>query len=223
MTAVTKVFLAGPAFSPEERSGMLDIAVTLEKDGLGVYLPFRDGLERNAPAPGEAGGAGSRVKDRFNLDRALFAVEIFQLVEVCDCLVFNMNGRVPDETGSFEAAVAFGAGRPVVLYKLDHRTMLHGNDNAMVTGLTYDFSTVSEIDALPGEVRRAVSKCREYGGAPYRGDNVPPLVGMTARLGGEIWEWLRGLRTAGRSPAAGDFYRDLASMIDSSEVTSLFA
>ena len=91
--------------------------------------------------------------DRRTLEALTLALAVFQLAVRCEGLVLNLNGRVPDEGGVFEAAVAFTLGVPVVLYKRDHRSLLHGEDNAMITGLSHDFSSVNKLKRLPGSQR----------------------------------------------------------------------
>ncbi len=157
------VHLVGPAYSPEEREGMAYLAALLEAGGFEVYLQ-----QRNDTAA----------------ESAAFALEVFQVTR-CDCLVFNMNGRVPDDSGAFLAAVAFTLGKPVVLYKRDHRTKLFGNDNAMLSGLSFDFKSVRKPERLPAEVRKAIERATAV---PLDPAALPPLVRLNADLGREVWE-----------------------------------
>ncbi|MHB8896027.1 MAG: nucleoside 2-deoxyribosyltransferase [Candidatus Geothermincolia bacterium] len=216
----TLVHLAGPAFSPEEVEGMTAVAALLEASGMEVYLQSRDGigsvLTPSASPPGDRDpGQYGRV-----LESASFALEVYQVVDRCDCLVFNMNGRVPDDGGAFLAAMAFTAGKPVVLYKRDHRTKLYGNDNAMISGLSFDFSAVRKPAKLPGEVARAI---RRGGGCPPGSGNLPPLTKINADLGREVWESLKRsrVRDAGTEPTA--LYDELAAACEASEVCRLRA
>ncbi|MHB8780137.1 MAG: nucleoside 2-deoxyribosyltransferase [Candidatus Geothermincolia bacterium] len=172
------VYLAGPFYSPEERQALATIASRLRKAGYAVYDPATDGLELEFLA-----AAGP--EERELLRHKAFAHEIYQLVERCDALVFNMNGRVPDEGSVFKAAVAFAAGKPVVLYKRDHRSKLHGNENAMVTGLTHRFRNVKKAAKLAAELDRSLARAAEAGGAPYAGV-MPPLVAKLVADGREV-------------------------------------
>lgn len=208
------VYLAGAAYSPEEAYGMSAIASLLEGNGFEVYLPSRDGLGPPL-CLFEAGQLGRTV-----LAGVTFALAIFQLAHRCDALVFNMNGRVPDEGGTFEAAAAFALGKPVVLYKRDHRTELHGQDNAMLTGLSHDFSTVKKADGLPGELRKAMERYPRPSG-PSAG--VPPCVRMTAQLGREVWELLEESRAPGVSTNPKDLPDRLAALHDASSVNGFLS
>jgi len=74
---------------------MLAIAKVLEARGYETFLPQRDGLE-----PFVMGLVGSpwnvnAPRLRAPIDRAIFALDVYQIVERCSHLVFNMNGRVP--------------------------------------------------------------------------------------------------------------------------------
>ena len=60
----------------------------------------------------------------------------------------NINGRVPDEGAMVEAGIAWNAGKHVVIYKSDSRTLLNGNDNPLLLGLS-DFETTNEINEIP--------------------------------------------------------------------------
>lgn len=192
------VHLAGPAFAPEEVEGMSRTASLLEGAGFETYLEPRDGLgpalQTLAGFDGDPGGEG---RCRSVLQSAAFALEVYQVVRRCDCVVFNMNGRVPDDGGAFLAAAAFGAGKPVVLYKRDHRSKLFGNDNAMITGLSFDFSTVGEPSRVPGAVADAMARRQEACRAPA---GMPPLVGANVELGRRVWESLQRFRS--RAPGA---------------------
>ncbi len=217
----TFVHLAGPEYSPEEVEGMAGRATLLEGSGFEVYLQSRDGIgsvlvTHETPE----GCAGSEQLYRTVLESAAFALEIYQLVHKCDCLVFNMNGRVPDDGGAFLAAVAFTLGKPVVLYKRDHRTKLYGNDNAMISGLSFDFSPVREPERIQGEVTRAIGRCRES--SRWLGD-LPPLVQLNADLGREVSESLQRFKAPGSKAGPMDLYDELAAACKASEAYHLRA
>jgi len=217
----TAVHLAGPAYNPEEARGMAAIAALLEGSGFEVYLQSRDGIASVlSPSAHPRGEPGREQQYSSVLESAAFALEIYQLVHRCDCLVFNMNGRVPDDGGSFLAAVAFTIGRPVVLYKRDHRTKLYGNDNAMISGLSFDFSPVREPARIPGEVARAIGRCQESRCGP---GGMPPIVKINADLGREVWESLQRFKTTGSAVEPMDLYHELAEACQASQAYHLRA
>ncbi len=150
-----RIYCSGPLFCAEEVGGMQAIANTLESAGMRTFLPHRDGLEpwvmRLANLPGQEMLPGVRRR----VDQAIFALDVYELVQACDVLVFNMNGRVPDEGGIVEASIAFAVGKPVILYKNDIRAPFGGQDNAMLLGLT-DGHLVQDLAKLPDRVRQLV-------------------------------------------------------------------
>lgn len=192
----------------------------------GYYEPAAFGYnteQRSLRVKSESSGrddAGCEQQYRSVLESAAFALEIYQLVHRCDCLVFNMNGRVPDDGGAFVAAVAFTLGKPVVLYKRDHRTKLYGNDNAMISGLSFDFSPVREPSRIPDEVARAMGRCRESRCEP---GGTPPIVKINADLGREVWESLQRFKAPGSTAGPMDFYNELAEACEASEAYRLRA
>ena len=206
------IYITGPIFCPEEVVSLLEIAELLERRGYSTYLPHRDGLEsllmKAIAAPVvEDRGTGPGV---LPLYKASFALEMFQLVERGDCLVFNMNGRVPDEGAVFKASIAFTEGKPVVLYKRDHRSIFHGNDNAMITGLSPLFSTVGRIEYIPEVLSRTIEVMESRGRGPYNGENIPPFVSKVVEVGREVWSSLNELRF---TEAAGEKRQHMAALI----------
>lgn len=184
------VYCSGPLFCAEEIAAMTAISNVLEDAGFGTFLPHRDGVERyvmglvNTPLNTNLLGLRDRA------DRAIFALDVFQIVTRCDYFVFNMNGRVPDEGGLVETGVAFSVGKPVVLYKNDRRSVFGGSDNSMVLGLSI-LPPVSDIGKLPAEILRAEKKMEEVG-SPGR----PHLSGSlekTVRQGEKVWNLLSSL------------------------------
>ena len=70
-------------------------------------------------------------------------------------MVANLNGRVPDEGTVVEAAVAWHAGKALVLFKNDARSPFAGHDNPMLTCLT-DLRITGHIESLPAAVETAL-------------------------------------------------------------------
>lgn len=186
-----RVYCSGPLFSPEERAAMAEISDVLEKAGFETFLPQRDGLEAwvmglaNTPValPGVTG----------LVHRAIFAVDVFQIFEGCDALVFNMNGRVPDEGAVAETAMAFSAGKPLVIYKNDDRTVFGGHDNSMVSGLSASFSKVRDVADIPSEVALAIKKSPP---SPYSGEALAHHVKSVISQGRQVDRLLRAARYA---------------------------
>ncbi len=204
----TRVYCSGPLFCPEEIAGMTAIADVLEEAGYDTFLPHRDGLEpfvMKAVNDPRLTNKAFRSLNRI-VGKAIFALDIFQILEGCDWLVLNMNGRVPDEGGVVETAVAFAAGKPLVIYKNDHRTKFNGNDNSMLSGLSYTFSTVNHVTRIPGELEKVARKLEASGPSPYRGENVPRPMRKVIDLGRNIWTCMQAVHLF--QSKGGDAYLD---------------
>lgn len=186
------VYCSGPLFCPEELGGMTAIANVLEEAGYGVFLPHRDGLEAymmnmvNSPLNINL----SALRDP--VSRAIFALDVYQIVERCDYFVFNMNGRVPDEGGVAETAIAYSAGKPIVIYKNDSRTAFNGSDNSMVSSLA-DSARVSDIKKIPKAIKMVSDRFKKLGDSPYKGDNIPPVMRDTIKLGRNVWKVMNAI------------------------------
>ena len=136
---------------------MANLAALAEKAGHSTFLPQRDGLEMLAmrlmtvPAAGTVLAApGSKL-----MRKAVFALDVHELLDRCDAVVVNINGRVPDEGAMVEAALAFAAGLPVVAYKQDVRAPFRGMDNPMLSGVT-GWNVVSTLQDLPDAIHAAL-------------------------------------------------------------------
>jgi len=170
---------------------MLALSRVLQDAGHETFLPQRDGLEsvllRFAGSPlARISSSARRVADR-----AIFALDVFHLVDRCSSLVFNMNGRVPDEGAAAEAAMAYAVGTPVILYKQDARSAFDGRDNSMLLGL----SALAPIRRLE-EIPRALGEvAADSGSAPTRAQLPEPLR-RTVEQGERISRWLERVPTA---------------------------
>ena len=190
------VYCSGALFSPEDVVAMTQIAEVLETGGFETFLPHRDGLEPFVTNFIENPLANSIVFRSLSrlINKWLFAYDIYQIVERCDYFVFNMNGRVPDEGGVVETAVAFAAGKPVILYKNDDRSLAHGDDNPMLLGASGMFATVGDIDAIPAALGQLAEKIKPYTGNHYAGNNIPPKVKQASELGRKIDRYVRAFQ-----------------------------
>jgi nucleoside 2-deoxyribosyltransferase len=193
------VYCSGPLFCPEEIGGMTAVSTVLENAGFQTFLPHRDGLEAYIMKLVNSPVNINIFKSRDLIERAVFALDVFQVIERCDYFVFNMNGRVPDEGGVAESAIAFAAGKPVVIYKNDYRTVFNGCDNSMVSGLTF-LPKINNINQIPGALKKAASKLNKHGPSPYTGENIPPVMRDTVKLGRRIWNIMEKLNLKKSTP-----------------------
>ncbi|MCQ2085745.1 MAG: nucleoside 2-deoxyribosyltransferase, partial [archaeon] len=58
-----------------------------------------------------------------------------ELLDSCDILVFNLDGRIPDEGACVELGYAYARGKKVYGIKTDVRVSEYGIDNMMISGM----------------------------------------------------------------------------------------
>lgn len=91
------IYLAGPLFSAAETTFNERLTAMLEKEGFRVFLPQRDGVEKNKP-PYDAMAPDARRRAMFGLDEAK--------IRESDVFLFVLDGRVPDEGACVELGMA---------------------------------------------------------------------------------------------------------------------
>jgi len=205
------VYCSGPLFCPEEIGGMTAIANVLEEAGYGTFLPHRDGLEKYIMKMVDSPLNVNIFKSRNFIEKAIFALDVYQIVERCDYFVFNMNGRVPDEGGVSETAMAYAAGKPIVIYKNDFRSTFKGADNSMVSCLASS-ARVSEVKKIPMELKKVISRFKKLGESPYKGDNIPPVMQDTIKLGGKIWKVMGAVTKKGKADLTTELADEIAEI-----------
>jgi nucleoside 2-deoxyribosyltransferase len=194
------LYCAGPLFNRSERDEMTLISEVLVNEGHSVYLPHRDGMEfRLVREVLIERGWAAEIAGEF-LHEAIFALDVYQLAIDCDAMVWNMNGRVPDEGAVSEAAIAWSLGKPLIAYHDDVRSMVAGRMNPLLAGLV-EFTTVSCIDDIPAALslelqRTAVPKIDV--------DKLPTKLRTTIERGGELWKALRNEEAFGENNIIAD-------------------
>jgi nucleoside 2-deoxyribosyltransferase len=179
-------------FSVGDKWEQAAVAAELEAAGYTTYLPQRDGIEVgkimqliNHPL------LSGKIADEIMLAvrKWVFALDMYQLLERCQSLVFNLDGRTPDDGSVVETAAAFVAGKPIVIYKTTPITMLAGADNPMIEGLSSTWAYVDDVTAVPAAIAAAVAarKGVAYG---YRG---PANVAALMTEGATVWEVVQAL------------------------------
>jgi nucleoside 2-deoxyribosyltransferase len=93
-----RVYLAAPLFSEAERRFNLGLTHRLEALGFDVFLPQRDGVERDRP-PYDAMSPEERRHAMFEFDRS-------RILDA-DVFLFVLDGRVPDEGACVELGIAY--------------------------------------------------------------------------------------------------------------------
>lgn len=185
------VYCSGPMFSIGDKREQHAVAKSLEAAGFTTYLPQRDGIEvgRVMALVNHPFIEGPIADDiMLKVRKWVFALDMFQLLDRCQSLVFNLDGRTPDDGSVVETAAAFTAGKPLVIYKTSPITMLAGADNPMVTGLSSSWKYVETVADVPAAVKAAVAAAKPY---DYAG---PPNVTALIKEGEEVWDVLELLR-----------------------------
>jgi nucleoside 2-deoxyribosyltransferase len=193
------VYCSGPMFSVGDKGEQLAVATALEGAGFTTYLPQRDGIEVGRVMQ----LVGHPLLEGFIADKIMqevrkwvFALDMYQLLDRCQALVFNLDGRTPDDGSVVETAAAFTAGKPIVIYKTSPITMLAGADNPMVEGLSGSWTYVDDVTAVPAAVVAAVAA---FAKQPYAYGG-PPNVAALIKEGEEVWDALSDMRSMPTDP-----------------------
>jgi nucleoside 2-deoxyribosyltransferase len=152
-----RIYCSGPLFCAEEVGGMSAIARVLEAAGFQTFLPHRDGIEPYVMRFGNSPLSSAISAIRTRVDYAMFSLDVYELIERCDAVVCNLNGRVPDEGMIVEASLAYACGKPLVLFKDDIRAPFCGYDNSMLTSLVRG-DIVGNLKELPLALKKEMSK-----------------------------------------------------------------
>ena len=179
-------------FSPEDRWGMQQIATTCEAAGYLTYLPQRDGMELG-PLVNLLRSHLFEVVLEATVLRNVglwmmqlgFALDIYQLHGRCDGVVFNMNGRVPDDGSVMEASSAYTAGKPLVVYKETPVTLLSsGFDNPMIQGMAASWKYAGSMADLAPMLHAEFTRTASSDAYTF----VPPAhLKRVIELGAKVW------------------------------------
>jgi nucleoside 2-deoxyribosyltransferase len=152
-----RIYCAGPLFNSSERAEMEMLAETLEQAGFATFLPHRDGFLFGVLVPDLVKVGYPLNVAQWMARQAIFAFDVYQVLMGCDATVVNLNGRVPDEGAVVEGAIAWTAGKAVVLFKDDARSKIDGLDNPLVAGLG-GFRLVNRSEDLPRAITHALTQ-----------------------------------------------------------------
>jgi nucleoside 2-deoxyribosyltransferase len=174
-----RVYCAGPLFNPSERAEMEMLAEAIEQGGFKTFLPHQDGFVFGAIVPDLMRAGYALDVAQWMARQAIFALDVQQVLLECDGTVVNLNGRVPDEGAVVEGAIAWTAGKPVILFKDDARSKIDGLDNPLVAGLG-GFRLVNRSEDLPRALTRAFT---EHPPEKLRVDTLPATTRQAIERG----------------------------------------
>ena len=131
-----RLYLAAPLFNPQELA-FNQLVADILATSFDVYLPQRDG--------GLIPGGGSVSTDFDKLAEQVFEYDT-RAIDQSEVIFAILDGRSIDEGVAFELGYGFATGKQCVGMKTDHRTLLPGGDNPMITGaLSRVFRSVAEV------------------------------------------------------------------------------
>ena len=187
-----RIYCAGPLFNQSERQEMESIARVMTDAGHAVYLPHRDGLEFRLVHEVLVQRGFAEAHAAAFLHEAIFALDVYQLVVECDGIVWNLNGRTPDEGAVSEAAIGWALGMPLVAWTDDVRSLIAGRINPLLAGLVC-FRTVEQLEDLPAALE-AEFELQPPGGGNRPGEaagTLPPRARDAVDRGRQLWQTMR--------------------------------
>jgi len=201
------VYCAGPMFSAGDHTEQLRLARTVERAGFDTYVPQRDGVETakvmwaiNHPLFPDP--AANLEVTQF-VRKIIFALDVYQVVERCQAIVLNADGRVPDEGSVVEASMGWGVGKPVVVFKSTPISMLGGWDNPMLSGLGAGWTAVADAKQLPAAVGSAIAAAAAVPSSkPRAGSHVAKVVA----LGAKVWQLMPEISAITKRPDPRQLY-----------------
>lgn len=181
------IYCAGPFFTEKEREEMNDLATSFEEAGFNTFLPQRDGLELTESSKALVSlGADPELAMRL-VSKAIFSLDVYQVIIECEAIAVNLNGRVPDEGAVSEAALAWGTNKIVVGYKTDQRSVFMGHDNPLVSGL-FDFNICRSIPETVAVLKKGFAN-KKIKNEMYK--KQEQIIRSRLQLGERIWDALR--------------------------------
>ena len=118
------IYFAGPLFCQAERMFNQQLTDKLEMSDFRVFLPQRDGVEKDKP-PYDTMTKEERRRALFHLDKTQ--------ILACDIFLFILDGRVPDEGACVELGIAYcqkeltQAQRLLIDFQTDSRAAFLGS------------------------------------------------------------------------------------------------
>lgn len=217
-------YCSGPMFSVGDKWEQENLAAVLEGAGFTTYLPQRDGLEvgklmallLDPQISSQTGMIAMSI-----VRKVVYSLDIYQLLGRCTCVVLNLDGRVPDEGSVVETSIAYAAGKPLVIYKSSPITMLAGQDNPMVEGLSSTWSFVgSTAGIVPALMQQIAGQADDYVYTP------PPNVGLVIQLGASVSDAGSDLRQIlakiATAPTGDDAVKQAGLLLDWARTSKVF-
>ena len=135
-----RAYYAAGLFNEGERQFNLKVKRMLDELGFETWFPQED-----------AGFIEDYLAQGMTLEEARHHIfeQNLEAVRAADVLIFNLDGRVPDEGACIEAGVAFGWDKRLIGLQTDFRAVEPGGNNLMIDGV------------LQYEIAKSVEELRE--------------------------------------------------------------
>ncbi len=144
---MTRIYLAGPLFCRSERDYNASLKAALAEEGYELLLPQDNDFSLNP----QKMAANQDYRDAATM--MVFQADL-EMLDSCDAVVLNMDGRVPDEGGCVEIGYAYARGKECFGIKTDVRTAEFGTDNMMIGGVL-KLRVASSVPELIGLLKEA--------------------------------------------------------------------
>jgi deoxyadenosine/deoxycytidine kinase/nucleoside 2-deoxyribosyltransferase len=207
-----RVYYAAGLFNEAERTFNLKVKALLDELGYETWFPQED-----------AGFLEDYMDEGMTLQEARHRIFTMNLeaVENADVLLFNLDGRVPDEGACVEAGIAFGRDVPCLGLQTDFRAVEPGGNNLMLDGIL-DYRIAGNLDELRTmltETKTALDLSAEVIDlaaleAPYVAVSGPIGVGKTSLI--EVMasrgDWTVLEEPIDENPYLSDVYTDMSNV-----------
>ena len=125
-----KFYIAGPLFTPGERSYKENLAIAIEKLGHSTYLPHRDG--------GLSNGKSKDTKKFFHSD--------IKAIDESDAIIGVLNGNDVDSGTAFELGCGYSKGKILLgLYEDTRLAYSEIHINLMITNSVKLFDSMRKL------------------------------------------------------------------------------
>ena len=209
-----RAYYAAGLFNEGERTFNLRVKAMLDGLGYETWFPQED-----------AGFLEQYMDEGMTLAQA--RDEIFRMnrdaVARCDVLIFNLDGRVPDEGACVEAGLAYGMGIRCIGLQTDFRAVEPGGNNLMLDGIL-NYEVAGDIDTLKTMLETITVRIDLTTDEPAVtiGQRAMPYVAVAGPLGVGKSSLIEALKTHGdwavldepvdENPYLGEVYANLPDL-----------
>ena len=151
-----RAYYAAGLFNEGERAFNLRVKAMLDELGFETWFPQED-----------AGFLEQYMEQGMTLEEARHHIfeQNLEAVRRSDVLIFNLDGRVPDEGACIEAGVAFGWDKRLIGLQTDFRAVEPGGNNLMIDGVL-NYEIAATVDDLRGMLTETVAQVDLTGASP---------------------------------------------------------